>query len=213
MKKIRILLVEDHTVVRAGLRLLIDSRTDMQVIGEADSGEEALKLVEELQPEVVIMDLSLPGISGLEATRRIMQLYPDIKVLALTMYDNEAFQTEMADAGGAGYILKRAADTELLDAIRQVEAEPAFITSTLMPEYHSRPIYRDISGPLSPREAEVLHYLAAGYTNQEIADQLVISPKTVETHRARIMEKLDLHSRSELVRYAIRTGLLTVSDG
>lgn len=213
---IRILLVDDHAVVRAGLRYLLDAQPDMTVIGEAGSGEEALRLIEELQPDIVLMDISMPGMGGLEATRRIKRLFPAVKVLILTMHANEEYLFQVLQAGGSGYVLKKAADTELIGAIHVVYRGEAFlypeVTTLLVQDYLQRVRDGAETGSyevLTDREREVLRLIAEGYTSQEIADLLVVSLKTVETHRAHIMDKLSLHSRAELVQYALRKGILT----
>jgi two-component system response regulator NreC len=179
MPKIRLLLVDDHQVVRAGLRMLFQAEKDMEIVGEVGSGEEALKAVHELKPDVVLMDVVMSGMSGIEATRRIKEVSPDTAVLALTMHEDEQYFFEMLQAGASGYIPKRAAPDDLVSA--------------------------------TPREREVLTYIAEGYTNREIAEALVISIKTVDRHRENIMNKLSLHNRVELVKYAIEKGLITVS--
>jgi len=213
---IRILLVDDHAVVRAGLRYLLDAQPDMTVIGEAGSGEEALRLIEELQPDIVLMDISMPGMGGLEATRRIKRQFPTVKVLILTMHANEEYLFQVLQAGGSGYVLKKAADTELIGAIHVVHRGEAFlypeVTTLLVQDYLQRVRDGAETGSyevLTDREREVLRLIAEGYTSQEIADLLVVSLKTVETHRAHIMDKLSLHSRAELVQYALRKGILT----
>lgn len=215
---IRILLADDHAVLRAGLRLLLNAEPDMTVVGEAATGEEALEKARELQPDVVVMDISMPGMNGLEATRRLRKQCPDTRVLVLTMHANEEYLFQVLQAGGSGYVLKKAADQELVDAIRAVHRGQTFlypeVAHLLVRDYLQR-VREGTIGPekarldvLTEREREVLKYIAEGYTTQEIADKLFLSPKTVETHRAHIMDKLDLHSRAELVRYALRRGIL-----
>jgi two-component system response regulator NreC len=211
MKKIRILLVDDHAVLRAGLRALLSAERDMEVVGEAANGREAVALAEELKPDVVVMDLAMPEMSGLEATREITRRLPETRVLALTMHAEEQYLLELLQAGGSGYVLKRSADTELLEAIRTVSRGEAYLypgaVKLLLSEYH-----RGDGGPrrreLSEREETVLKLTAEGYSNLEIAERLGISPKTVDTYRQRIMEKLNLHHRAELVHYALERGLL-----
>jgi two-component system response regulator NreC len=214
--KIRLLLVDDHEIVRAGLRMLFAAESDMEIVGEAGSGDEAVAAVNTLQPDVVIMDVSMPGISGVEATRRIKQAHPDTVVLALTMHEDEEYFFEMLNAGASGYIPKRAAPDDLVSAIRVVHEGNVFLHASL-----AKFLMRDVLGQsaaqplvaaeLTPREREVLTYIAEGYTNREIAEALVISVKTVDRHRENIMQKLNLHSRVELVKYAIDRGLITVS--
>ncbi len=216
MSKIRLLLVDDHEIVRAGLRMLFLAEADMEIAGEAGSGAEALQVVGELQPDVVIMDVAMPGMSGIEATRRIKAISPDTVVLALTMHEDEQYFFEMLNAGASGYIPKRAAPDDLVSAIRVVSQGNVFLHSTL-----AKFLMRDVldQAPseatppvedLTPREREVLTYIAEGGTNREIARDLVISVKTVDRHRENIMRKLNLHSRIELVKYAIEKGLISI---
>lgn len=216
MSKIRLLLVDDHQIVRAGLRMLFMAEKDMEIVGEVDSAEEALQAVRELEPDVVLMDVAMPGMSGIEATRRIKEANPDAVVLALTMHEDEQYFFEMLNAGASGYIPKRAAPDDLVSAIRVVSQGNVFLYPTLAKLLVKDFLQRSESGPdrkvdeLTPREREVLTYIAEGYTNREIAEALVISPKTVDRHRENIMRKLNLHSRVELVKYAIEKGLITI---
>lgn len=214
MTTIRLLLVDDHKIVRAGLRMLFAAETDMEIVGEAGNGSEALRMVQELGPDVVIMDVAMPGMNGIEATRRIKELTPSAAVLALTMHEDEEYFFEMLNAGASGYIPKRAAPDDLVAAVRAVAQGNVFLHATL-----ARFLMRDIlqegtahsdqDDGLTPREQEVLTLIAEGLTSREIAQQLVISPKTVDRHRENIMAKLNLHSRAELVRYAMSRGLLS----
>jgi len=216
MAKIRLLLVDDHEIVRAGIKMLFQAEKDMEIVGEAGSGAEAIEAVKELKPEVVIMDVAMPGMSGIEATEQIKKASPDTVVLALTMYEDEQYFFEMLNAGASGYIPKRAAPDDLVSAIRVVSQGNVFLHSTLakflMKEMMDRSTGVDpvVAEELTPREREVLTYIAEGYTNREIAETLVISIKTVDRHRENIMQKLNLHSRVELVKYAIEKGLITV---
>ncbi|MBI2320916.1 MAG: response regulator transcription factor [Chloroflexi bacterium] len=216
MNKIRILLADDHAVLRAGLKMLINSQPDMDVVGEASDGATAVRQSETLEPDVVVMDIAMPGVNGLEATRQIRKRQQRTRVLALSMHANEEYLFQLLQAGGSGYVLKKAADVELLDAIRMVARGEIYlypeVTKYLVRDYLQRLHEGDTNvalDTLTDREREVLRLVAEGYTTQEIAQQLVLSPKTVETHRAHIMDKLGLRSRSELVRYALRKGLLT----
>lgn len=215
---IRVLLVDDHTVLRAGLRMLINAERDMEVVGEAADGEQAVQQAQAVGPDVVLMDIAMPGLNGLEATRRIRQCCPRARVLMLSMHDDEAYLREALEAGATGYTLKQAADTELLAAIRAVARDEIFLHPTL-----TRLMVGELLGKraqtaagggrgtrdiLSDREREVLRQIALGYTNQQVADMLGLSVKTVETYKARVMEKLHLRTRAALVRYAVERGLL-----
>lgn len=216
MSKVRLLLVDDHEVVRAGLRMLFAAEPGVQIVGEAASGEEALQAVDELKPDVVLMDVALPGISGIEATRQIKEAHPKVAVLALTMHEDEQYFFEMLNAGASGYVPKRAAPDDLMSAIRVVDRGEVFIYPTqaklLVNDFLNRSEEASSAqSELTPREHEVLTYIADGYTNREIAETLVISVKTVDRHRENIMRKLGMHNRVELVRYAIERGLIDVS--
>ena len=214
MNKTRILLADDHMVVRIGVRALIEIEPDMEVVGEAANGVEALDLAHQTQPDVVVMDISMPEMDGLEATRRIRSECPQCQVLILTVHAQERYLFPVLKAGGAGYVLKSTVDTELLDAIRTVANGGAFLypgaTRMLLEDYmgHLSGPTQDRFDTLSDREREVLTQIALGHTAKEVADQLTLSPKTVETYRSRIMEKLNLQSRADLVKYALARGLL-----
>jgi two-component system, NarL family, response regulator NreC len=218
-RKTRVLLVDDHAVLRAGLRALINAEPDMEVVGEAGNGEDAVTRTRELRPDVVVMDISMPRLNGLEATKRIVELGLQTKVLVLTMHSEEQYLTQVLQSGGMGYVLKRSADTELMEAIRTVNRGEAFLypsaTRLLVEDYLVKirgSQERDSFAELTEREREVLKLTVEGFSNQEIADKLIISPKTVDTYRARIMEKLNLHHRSELIRYALKKGLLRAQE-
>lgn len=213
-KVLRLLLVDDHPIVRTGLRMLFQSEPDMRVVGEADGGAEAIEAVQKLQPDVVIMDVAMPGMNGIEATRQIKAISPETAVLALTMHEDEQYFFAMLNAGALGYIPKRAAPDDLVSAIHVVAEGNVFLYSTL-----ARFLMKDIAekksassgetdDSLTARETEVLTLIAEGHTSREIAEELVISVKTVERHRENIMNKLDIHSRVELVKYAIKRGLI-----
>lgn len=211
----RLLLVDDHAVVRSGLRMLLEGQPDVEIAGEAATAAEALEAAGRLNPDVILMDIGLPDKSGIEATREIKARFPDISIVALTIHEDEEYFFKMLDAGASGYVPKRAAPEELLTAIRAAASGEVYLYPSL-----AKLLVRDylsgdrISGEetsldgLTDRESEVLTYLAEGASNDEIAASLVISPKTVERHRENIMKKLNLHSRSELVRYAIRKGII-----
>jgi two-component system, NarL family, response regulator NreC len=211
----RILLVDDHAVVRSGLRMLLENERDVEIIGEAASAHEAIEAAMKLQPNVILMDIGLPDLSGIDATREIKKRVPDAAIVALTIHEDEEYFFKMLEAGATGYVPKRAAPEELLTAIRAAATGQVYLYPSL-----AKLLVRDfLSGgrptstgqsdtELTEREAEVLTYLAEGANNEEIAAALVISPKTVARHRENIMRKLNLHSRSELVRYAIRKGII-----
>ena len=214
--RIRLLVVDDHPVVRAGLRMLLDAESDMEVVGEAVDGTSAVDLALELRPDVVVMDLTMGGLDGLAATRAIKDRLPDTRLVVLTIHDDEEYLRRALEAGATGYVLKEAADTEIAVAIRVVHRGEVFVypsfTKVLLgdliqsqePDERSWPDSYDL---LSQREKEVLRLVALGDTNREIAERLFLSVRTVETYRARLMEKLHLKSRGELVRYALRKGL------
>ncbi len=216
MPKIKLLLVDDHEVVRAGLRMLFMAESDMEIVGEASNAEEAIRSALILEPDVILMDVVMPGLSGIEATRRIKQVHPDVHILALTMHEDEQYFFKMLQAGATGYVPKRAAPDDLLSAIRTVSQGHVFLYPTLAKMLVSDYLHRGTSdspktgGTLTPRERQVLTLIAEGLTNREIAESLVISIKTVDRHRENIMRKLDLHNRVALVRYAIAKGLIDV---
>jgi len=212
---IRLLLVDDHAVVRSGLRMLLATESDVEIIGEAGTAAEALASAADLRPDVMLMDIGLPDKSGIEATREIKASYPDIAIVALTIHEDEEYFFKMLDAGASGYVPKRAAPEELLTAIRAAANGEVYLYPTmaklLVKDYlASDPTDKGDSNSqaLTDREHEVLSHLAEGESNEEIAGKLVISPKTVARHRENIMRKLNLHSRAELVRYAIRKGII-----
>jgi len=212
---IRVLLADDHTIFRAGLRALLELEDGVEVVGEAATGDEAVEKARRLRPKVLVMDLSMPGGTGLEATRRIAALNIGVNVLVLTVHAEEEYLVPVVDAGASGYLTKASADQDLMDAIRTVARGevylPARATTLLLQQYRSA---EDPEAPegglrdLSPREREVLALTAEGFSSSEIGEKLFISPKTVDTYRSRIMQKLGLNHRSELVRFALRVGLL-----
>ncbi|WP_342429834.1 response regulator transcription factor [Neobacillus sp. FSL H8-0543] len=212
---IRILLVDDHAVVRMGLTMLLNNHPDMQVIGEASEGNEGIKKALKLKPNVVVMDLSMPhGKDGLSATAELKKLMPEVNILILTMHDDEEYLFRAVQAGASGCILKSAPHDELMSAIESVALGDAYLhpaaTKRLMEEYLASTKHgnNDTFNLLSDREKEVLTLVAKGYANKEIAEQLVISVKTVETHKGNLMEKLQMKTRPELVEYALKKGLL-----
>ena len=211
MAKIRILIVDDHTLFRSGLRMLIGERSDMEVVGEASDGEEALTLAKKLSPDIVLMDITMPGSGGLVATEKIRENCEKTRIVILTMHEDPVYVRSALAAGATGYIAKKAADSELISAIRAVNHGRTFIDSsqaenTLFPANGKR---KHAHGQLSEREYQVLKLLARGYTHHQIAEEISISVKSVETYRARMTKKLELHSRADLIRYALETGLLT----
>lgn len=213
--KIKIYLVDDHSVIRYGLRLLLEGDDNVEIIGEAGSAIEALNAMSKLRPDVVLMDISLPDLSGIEATREIKKLWPEIAVVALTIHEDEEYFFKMLDAGASGYVPKRAAPEELLKAIKVANSGDVYLypslAKLLVKDYlfdqESQEKENSIDD-LTPRQREVLTLLGEGGSNLEIAERLNISPNTVARHRENIMQKLNLHSRTELVKYAIRKGYI-----
>lgn len=210
-------MADDHRILRSGLRTLLDAQPDMNVVGEADNGSEAVELASKVKPDVIIMDLAMPEMDGLEAMRRIRDLHIPCKMLALTMHAEAEYLFKVLENGGSGYVLKQGVDSDLFEAIRTIINGNVFLypsaTRLLLSRYldgHA-PNELDAYDKLSEREREVLKLTAEGYSSQEIADQLFLSPKTVETYRSRLMQKLNLHHRSEVVRYALRHGLLSAN--
>lgn len=214
MNSLRIFLADDHTVMREGLKSLVNAQADMEVIGEADNGRTALQKARELQPDVVIMDVSMPELSGIKVTEQLKRSCQKVKVLVLTAHDESGYLRQLLQVGASGYVLKKAAAEELINAIRAVASGGVYLDPTLAGKVvtgyvGSRRLKGTAQGNhLSEREAEVLRLVAWGYTNKEIGSYLTISVKTVETHKANILEKLDLRSRVEMVRYALRQGWL-----
>ncbi len=213
MGKVRILLADDHTILREGIKVLLNRERDMEIVAEAEDGAQALEKVRTAKPDVVVMDISMPKIGGLEVTREITETFPDVKVVILTMHDNEEYLVQALKSGAKGYVLKEAAATDLAEAIRAVVRGDAYlypaVARKLVDDYVNRVrTIKTASESLTPREREVLKLVAEGHTNREIADYLGISVKTVENHRANLMRKLDLHDRTELARYAIKIGLV-----
>lgn len=217
MSTLRIVLVDDHVMMREGLKSLVNAQADMQVVGEASDGRAALATTRELQPDVVIMDISMPDLNGIQATEHLKNSCRTVKVLALTAYDDNGYLRQLLGAGASGYVLKRAAADELVQAIRVVASGGVYLDPTMASKvvcsYVGRKKTRGAlqGNELSEREEEVLRLVAWGYTNKEVAQYLNISVKTVETHKTNLMEKLDFKSRSDIVRYALRQGWLSES--
>jgi two-component system, NarL family, response regulator NreC len=228
MSLIRLMLVDDHDVVRTGLKTFLETQEGFQVVAEANSGLQALELVPQTHPDIVVMDITMPHMDGLEATRRLKSLYPDCLVLALTVHEDKQYFFEMLLAGASGYVTKQAAAEELVTAIRSVASGNIYLQPPLArwllddyrrvkvdqpiesdPPESPQPDSKDLT-VLSKRERQVLEGVADGHTNLQIGENLGISPKTVARHRERIMQKLDLHSTTELVKFAIRTGLIHI---
>lgn len=212
---IRILLADDHTVLRSGLRLLLEQQNDLQVVGEASNGMEALQMCKSQQPDLLILDLSMPGINGLDALAMIKQTCPHIRILIMTMHEDADYLRQGLKNGASGYLLKKAADIDLLTAVRAICNGEIYIHSSMTRALlddlitQQEPQQFGVWENLSPREQEVLKLVALGYTGAEIAEKLNLSIKTVETYRSRGMEKLGLESRAALVRYALKKGLIT----
>jgi two-component system, NarL family, response regulator NreC len=216
MPNINLLLVDDHQVVRTGLRMLLEGQPDMKIVGEADSGLQALEKAKELLPNVIVMDITLPDISGIEATKRIKEELPNTAVVALTIHEDEQYFFEMLQAGASGYVPKRAAPEDLITSIRAAFAGEIYIypslAKALVADFLGRTFQENEKSSLdglTTREQEVLGLLAEGLSNDEIGESLQISKHTVARHRENLMRKLELHSRSELVKYAIRKGLIS----
>lgn len=213
MGKIRVLLVDDHTIVREGIGTLLELSPEVEVVGEASNGQEALELIAELELDVVLMDLAMPVMGGLEATRNICREFPGVKVLILTQYEDKEHVFAILEAGAHGFLNKSAASSELISAIRSVYRGDSYLspsaTKYLVDGYRLE-TRRDPYEQLTAREREVLRLLAEGHTAREVADMLVISPKTVDSHRTRFMAKLDLRNRAELIKYALRKKIISM---
>lgn len=217
MTPIRVLLAEDHNVVREGLRLLLSAQPDIRVVGEAINGRQAVALARETCPHVVVLDISMPDLDGLQAAALIRAECPQVQVLILTMHESDAYFFRAVEAGAAGYLLKKAASEDLINAVRAVAQGEAFFYPSLARKlldgylshgYDAPPAARSEYGELSEREREIMFLLVRGLSNQEIAEKLFISPSTVQTHRSHILQKLGLETTIDLVRYAIRNGLI-----
>ena len=220
MQKISVLLADDHTVVRQGLRALLEAEEDMSVVGEAENGRQAVQMTKRLQPDVVVMDIAMPSLNGLEATRQVSRESPKSKVLILSSYSDDEYVQQLTDAGAAGYLVKQTAAQDLVTAIREAKKGNAFfspaISKRLLEHYRSsisKPPGEKKGPKLTPRELEVLQLIAEGYANKQIAGELFISIKTVEKHRQQLMNKLDIHDVAGLTRYAIAKGVIESSKG
>ena len=216
-KLVRVLIVDDHDIVRAGIKMLLDAQPDMAVVGEASDGQEAVELARLMEPDVVLMDISMPGTTGIEATRAIKKANSRIEIVGLTMHAEDRYFFQLLQAGASGYVVKGAAPRELLDAVRAASRGEAYIHPSLQRKLIGDYVSRTDGGDhgsnladLTERELEVLRLIVDGLTSREIGESLVISPNTVERHRQNIMSKLGLHNRAELVRYAISKGLVEV---
>ena len=218
MRQVQVVLVEDHVLVRAGLCALLQGVPEIRIVGEASDGHEALDIIQECRPDVVLMDITMPGLNGLEVTARVTRELPDVRIIILSMHLNEEYVMEALRAGAKGYLLKDAAPAELVHAIKAVSEGETYLCEAV-----SKQMLRDFvkqlgergsqstvpgMGRLTPRQREILRLIARGLTTKEIAEHLKISVKTVETHRAQLMERLDIHDVAGLVRYAIKTGLV-----
>jgi two-component system response regulator NreC len=216
---IKVLLVDDHTIFREGIRALLSAEPDMEVVGEASDGAQAIELAAKLSPDIIVMDLIMPGMNGMQAAQQLHDRHPDIKVLILSMYDDEEYIRQILKAGASGYVLKRAASDDLLRAIREVDKggsalHPA-VAAKLIKDYVRRTRsgeHGDTGSALTARESEVLKLIAEGHTNLQIADLLGLGRKTVDTHRTNIMRKLDLHDVTALVKYALKRGLINLES-
>ncbi len=213
MEKIRILIVDDHAIMRDGIRALLSLQSDIEIVGEASEGKEAIEKAAELLPDVVVMDIGMPEMDGLEATRRIMKKSPKTKVLVLTQHDNREYVLSAIKAGATGYVPKRALGSELVSAIRTVQNGDSFLypsAAAALIEDYLHQVDEEPYDRLTDREREILKLIAEGRTSREIASMLYISLKTVLGHRTKIMEKLDIHNRTELIKYAMRKGLVSI---
>ncbi len=213
----RVLITDDHVIVRDGLRAILEVQPDIQVVGEAKNGLEACRKVDEVKPDIVLMDISMPEMNGLESTKKIKQQHPEVKILALTMHEGDEYFFEVLHAGASGYFVKGGSSVELLGALRALSSGDVYISPIMTKKLLSDYLHHAKSGQdkevytgLTAREKEILKLVAEGLNNHDISEKLFLSPSTVQTHRANIMTKLGLHSRTELVKYALRHGLVTL---
>jgi len=216
MGTIKVLVADDHTILRQGIKALLANQEGIEVVGEAKDGREAIKVIEELLPDVILMDIAMPGLNGAEATRRIKKKFPKMKVLVLTMYANEEYIFQILNAGANGYLVKETAFQDLISAIKAVYSGESFMSPSISKKVvngyiqQARGDKKKICEVLTPREREILQLIAEGNSSKKIAEALFISPKTVETHRTHIMDKLNIHNRSGLIKYAIRKGMVDI---
>jgi DNA-binding NarL/FixJ family response regulator len=213
MRKIKVLIVDDHALMRDGISALLNVNDDIEVIGEASEGKEAIKKMTELKPDVVVMDIAMPNMDGMEATRQIVKANRDVKVLILTQHENKEYVLSAIKAGASGFVPKKALGSELVSAIRSVYRGDSFLhpsVATALIEDYRRHTGMDPFDKLTTRERDILRHIAEGHTSQEIANMLVISLKTVLGYRTKIMEKLDIHNRTELIKFAMRKGLISL---
>ena len=214
MNKIKVLLVDDHAIMRDGIRALLSIHDDIKIVGEASEGQEAIEKTQDLSPDVVVMDVAMPDMDGIEATRRIRKQSPKVKVIVLTQYDNKEYVLSAIKAGAAGYVPKRALGSELVSAVRAVNRGESFLypsaAAALIDDYRRQAKTADPYDQLTPREREIQKLIAEGHSSREIADTLFISLKTVYGHRTKIMQKLGLRNRTDLFKFAVRKGLLTL---
>ena len=214
MMDTKVLLADDHAILREGIRMVLDAQPGITVVGEAEDGRQALEMVEHLQPDVVVMDIAMPNMNGAEATRQIRRRFPRTRVVILTMHENQQYLMQIVNAGATACVLKRSAGTELVTAVKAAARGESYFSPTMasmMLDVYRKQLVEEGSDELAmltEREREVLQLVAEGKTSQEIADQLFVSIKTVQTHRMHIMEKLDAHDRTDLVRHAIRLGII-----
>lgn len=212
---VRVVLVDDHVIVREGLRLILGARAEIAVVGEAADGRQAMELVERLRPDVVVMDIAMPNLNGLEATRQIRRRFPETRVVILTMHENHEYVLQILQAGATGCVLKRSAGSELVTAIEAAARDENYfspaIATMVLSDYRrlQSEVVAGESAPLTAREREILQLVAEGKTNRAIANLLTLSIKTVQAHRAHLMEKLGAHDRTDLVKYAIRHGIIS----
>lgn len=214
---IHVLIADDHAILREGVRILLESNADIKVVGQASNGLEAVRLAVDTNPDVILMDINMPGVDGIEACERLRRQVPSAKILVLSQMDTEDYLVRVLQAGALGYVLKQSASDELVTAVRtvmqgQVYMTPSMTSRFVQMHFRKEEERKDRGRQLTPREQEVLKEIVNGATNQEIADRLMVSIKTVQTHRGNIMEKLNLHDRVELVKYAVRTGLVKLRE-